>query len=59
MITVCSLTNKLIRSIAIELTNERQRSTYLNLINAVFIIADSLGPILGGLLAKSGNWRWM
>ncbi|EKM53013.1 uncharacterized protein PHACADRAFT_98931 [Phanerochaete carnosa HHB-10118-sp] len=42
-----------------QLTNERQRSTYLNLINAVFIIADSLGPILGGLLAKSGNWRWI
>lgn len=42
-----------------ELTNERQRSTYLNLINCVFIVADSLGPILGGLLAKSGDWRWM
>lgn len=42
-----------------ELTNERQRSTYLNLINCVFIVADSLGPILGGLLARSGNWRWM
>ena len=44
---------------SIELTHERQRSTYLNLINAVFIISDSLGPIIGGVLAKSGHWRWM
>ncbi|KAI0083894.1 major facilitator superfamily domain-containing protein [Irpex rosettiformis] len=42
-----------------QLTHERQRSTYLNLINAVFIISDSLGPIIGGALAKSGNWRWI
>ena len=42
-----------------ELTHERQRSQYLNLINAVFIVADSSGPIIGGALAKSGNWRWM
>ncbi|KAF7795452.1 hypothetical protein EIP86_006613 [Pleurotus ostreatoroseus] len=42
-----------------QLTHERQRSSYLNLINVVFIIADSTGPVLGGILAKSGNWRWI
>ncbi|KAF5389983.1 hypothetical protein D9757_003741 [Collybiopsis confluens] len=42
-----------------QLTHERQRATYMNLINAVFIISDALGPILGGALAKSGNWRWI
>ncbi|TRM65410.1 major facilitator superfamily domain-containing protein, partial [Schizophyllum amplum] len=41
------------------LTNERQRASYMNIINFVFIIADSLGPILGGALSSSGNWRWM
>ncbi|KAH7878225.1 uncharacterized protein C8R40DRAFT_1028255, partial [Lentinula edodes] len=42
-----------------QLTHERQRATYMNLINAVFIISDAVGPILGGALANSGNWRWM
>ncbi|KAJ3971810.1 major facilitator superfamily domain-containing protein [Lentinula raphanica] len=42
-----------------QLTHERQRATYMNLINAVFIVSDALGPILGGALAKSGNWRWI
>lgn len=42
-----------------ELTHERQRSSYMNVINLVFLFGDSLGPIVGGALAKSGNWRWM
>ncbi|KAH8091402.1 major facilitator superfamily domain-containing protein [Cristinia sonorae] len=42
-----------------QLTNEKQRGSYLNLINVVFIVADSLGPILGGALARSGHWRWI
>ncbi|KAJ3525096.1 hypothetical protein NM688_g8457 [Phlebia brevispora] len=52
LISLCTI-------IVSQLTHERQRSSYLNLINAVFIIADSTGPIIGGLLAKSGNWRWI
>ncbi|KAI0691484.1 major facilitator superfamily domain-containing protein [Cytidiella melzeri] len=42
-----------------QLTQERQRSSYLNFINGVFIVADSLGPVIGGSLAKSGHWRWI
>ncbi|KAL0060327.1 hypothetical protein AAF712_012893 [Marasmius tenuissimus] len=42
-----------------QLTHERQRASYMNLINVVFIFADSLGPIVGGALANSGNWRWI
>ncbi|KAL0575230.1 hypothetical protein V5O48_006746 [Marasmius crinis-equi] len=42
-----------------QLTHERQRASYMNLINVVFIFADSLGPIVGGALAHSGNWRWI
>ncbi|KIK70070.1 hypothetical protein GYMLUDRAFT_34532 [Collybiopsis luxurians FD-317 M1] len=42
-----------------QLTHERQRATYMNLVNAVFIISDAVGPVLGGALAKSGNWRWI
>ncbi|KAF5383203.1 hypothetical protein D9615_004935 [Tricholomella constricta] len=41
------------------LTNERQRGSYLNLINLVFTVADAIGPIVGGGFAKSGNWRWI
>lgn len=25
----------------------------------MFVIADSLGPIVGGFLAESGRWRWI
>ncbi|KAI0074809.1 MFS general substrate transporter [Panus rudis PR-1116 ss-1] len=42
-----------------QLTHEQQRGSYLNLINVVFIVADSLGPIIGGIFARTGNWRWM
>ncbi|KAF9071837.1 major facilitator superfamily domain-containing protein, partial [Rhodocollybia butyracea] len=42
-----------------QLTNERQRAKYMNIINAVFIISDAIGPIVGGALTKSGNWRWI
>ncbi|KAK7031296.1 hypothetical protein VNI00_013551 [Paramarasmius palmivorus] len=42
-----------------QLTHERQRASYMNIINIVFIISDSLGPILGGSLANSGHWRWI
>ncbi|CAL1697219.1 unnamed protein product [Somion occarium] len=42
-----------------QLTHERQRGSYLNLINVVFIFADSIGPIIGGIFARSGNWRWI
>ncbi|KAG6809887.1 hypothetical protein H0H92_014268 [Tricholoma furcatifolium] len=41
------------------LTNERQRGSYLNLINLVFSVADAVGPIVGGGFSKSGNWRWI
>ncbi|KAF5348741.1 hypothetical protein D9758_006838 [Tetrapyrgos nigripes] len=44
-----------------DMTHERQRGNYLNLINLVFIIADSVGPIIGTLFANSspGGWRWI
>lgn len=54
-----SLMQRIELTIPPELTHERQRGTYFNLINVVFIVADSTGPIVGGLLATSGNWRWM
>ncbi|KAH8810501.1 major facilitator superfamily domain-containing protein [Flagelloscypha sp. PMI_526] len=41
------------------LTNETQRGAYFNLINFVFIVADSTGPIIGSALAKVGQWRWL
>ncbi|THU96667.1 MFS general substrate transporter [Dendrothele bispora CBS 962.96] len=42
-----------------QLTHEKQRASYMNLINVTFIISNSLGPIIGGALARSGNWRWI
>ncbi|KAF9455740.1 major facilitator superfamily domain-containing protein [Collybia nuda] len=42
-----------------QLTNERQRGAYLNLINLVFTVADAIGPLVGGGFSKSGNWRWI
>lgn len=42
-----------------ELTHERQRGSYLNLISVVFIVSDSVAPFFGAALSKSGHWRWM
>ncbi|KAE9405978.1 MFS general substrate transporter [Gymnopus androsaceus JB14] len=42
-----------------ELTDERERSTYLNLVNAIFIIADAIGPVLGSAFALKASWRWI
>ncbi|KAF8881223.1 major facilitator superfamily domain-containing protein, partial [Infundibulicybe gibba] len=42
-----------------QLTHERQRGSYLNFINVVFTIADAVGPVIGGALTQSGNWRWI
>ncbi|ESK88282.1 drug resistance subfamily [Moniliophthora roreri MCA 2997] len=42
-----------------QLTHERQRASYMNIINVVFIISDALGPVLGGVFSRSGNWRWI
>ncbi|KAF9264622.1 MFS general substrate transporter, partial [Marasmius fiardii PR-910] len=40
------------------LTHERQRASYMNIVNVVFIVSDALGPVIGGVLSRSGNWRW-
>ncbi|EEB97275.1 hypothetical protein MPER_03448, partial [Moniliophthora perniciosa FA553] len=42
-----------------QLIHERQRASYMNIINVVFIISDALGPVLGGVFSRSGNWRWI
>ncbi|KAE9399714.1 MFS general substrate transporter, partial [Gymnopus androsaceus JB14] len=42
-----------------QLTHERQRAAYMNLVNAVFIISDAVGPLLGAALSNSGHWRWI
>ena len=42
-----------------EMTTEKQRGAYMNLVNGVFIVSDSLGPVVGGALAHAGQWRWM
>ncbi|KDQ12764.1 hypothetical protein BOTBODRAFT_34222 [Botryobasidium botryosum FD-172 SS1] len=42
-----------------DMTHERQRGVYLNLINVVFILTDAVGPFLGAAFAQKASWRWI
>ncbi|KZT60036.1 MFS general substrate transporter [Calocera cornea HHB12733] len=37
----------------------RERGTYEALIACVWAVASATGPLIGGVLAQSGQWRWL
>lgn len=37
----------------------RERGLYTGLIAMTFTIASGIGPVIGGALAQSGQWRWL
>ncbi|KAL1916161.1 uncharacterized protein VTP21DRAFT_6165 [Calcarisporiella thermophila] len=41
-----------------DITTERERPTYMNLINIVFVVTDGLGPFIGGVFSDAVSWRW-
>ncbi|KAK9710923.1 hypothetical protein K7432_008149 [Basidiobolus ranarum] len=41
-----------------DMTTERERTSYMNIINLVFVITDCLGPLIGGVFTDSVTWRW-
>ena len=42
-----------------QLTSERERPLYLNLVGITFGTGTVLGPIIGGAFTDSGaTWRW-
>jgi EmrB/QacA subfamily drug resistance transporter len=42
-----------------DLVSPRERGRYQGYIMAVFALAASLGPLLGGLLVDHASWRWV
>lgn len=52
----CCLTDVLL---PVEMTHERQRGSYFNFINVVFVVADAVGPLIGGSFAEKASWRWL
>jgi EmrB/QacA subfamily drug resistance transporter len=42
-----------------DLVSPRERGRYQGYIMAVFAIAASVGPLLGGLLVDHASWRWV
>ncbi len=42
-----------------DLVSPRERGRYQGYIMAVFAVAASLGPLLGGLLVDHASWRWV
>ena len=45
--------------IYIDMTHERQRGSYLNFINVVFVVADAIGPLIGASFSEKASWRWL
>lgn len=43
----------------VDMTYERQRGSYLNLINLVFVLTDAIGPLIGASFAQKVSWRWI
>ena len=41
------------------MTHERQRGSYLNFINVVFVVADAIGPLIGASFSEKASWRWI
>ncbi|KAH8900392.1 MFS general substrate transporter [Thozetella sp. PMI_491] len=37
----------------------RERGKYMGLVFAVFGVGTALGPPIGGIIAQSGDWRWV
>ncbi|KAH8695587.1 putative MFS multidrug transporter [Talaromyces proteolyticus] len=37
----------------------QQISKYMALVSSVFALASVAGPLMGGVLSKSGNWKWI
>lgn len=42
-----------------DLVSPLERGRYQGYIMAVFAVAASIGPLLGGLLVDNGSWRWV
>lgn len=45
--------------VVLKVVEPKKVSLYTTLIGGVFVMANALGPILGGILASAGKWRAM
>ncbi|KAH9993179.1 major facilitator superfamily domain-containing protein [Russula vinacea] len=49
----------LVQIILSDLVTLRERGTFSGLIALSWAIGGGVGPVIGGALAQSGNWRWL
>ena len=47
------------QSIIADIVPPRERGAYMGLIGSVFAVASVAGPLLGGFLVESLDWRWV
>jgi EmrB/QacA subfamily drug resistance transporter len=47
------------QAIIADIVPPRDRGRYMGLIGSVFAVASIAGPLLGGFLVESLNWRWV
>ena len=47
------------QAIIADIVPPRDRGRYMGLIGSVFAVASVAGPLLGGFLVESINWRWV
>ncbi len=48
----------LIQSVIADVVPARERAPYLSAVGVVFVVAALAGPVLGGWLSQSVDWRW-
>ena len=49
----------LAQGVVADIVTSAERGTYVGLTSVASIVAPIAGPILGGILAQYGGWRWI
>lgn len=45
--------------IAAEMVPVASYGTYMGVLGSIFVIANIIGPILGGVITSNTTWRWV
>ncbi len=45
--------------IAAEMVPVAKYGTYMGILGSIFVLANIIGPILGGVITSNTTWRWV